>query len=265
MRYAKGSLVISRERDIPLLRQVRNSKFITHSQLFEFMKLGGFDHDRDSFNWRVRRLVKWGHISVCSDVHGAGSAVYRITRAGISVLEHYGQYTIVLNSNSEHLPILAQAFHAIELNTVQLALARNNLIASWQSEIEVAALNTISQSPFQKDYDAIVDVWLQEHPLNEQFRIGERRARFALEYERSLKNIKHYRRIRAALEAEREVDCILYLTSGVELLVPLIQEFGSIKKKLAFAYATSFEHDLLETSVLIGCGSSAVKFRELLQ
>jgi hypothetical protein len=254
MRYRTGSLVISRERDIPLLRQVRNSKFVTHAQLFEFMKLGGFDHDRDSFNWRVRRLKRWGHIGVCSLVHGEGSDVYRITKAGISLLEHYGQYISVLNSNSEHLPLLSQAFHAIELNAVQLALARNNLVACWQSEIEVAAFNTVSQSPFQKDYDAIVDVWL-----------NDRRARFALEYERSLKNTRHYKRIHFALEAEREVDCILYLVAGVELLVPLIQEFGSVKKKLAFAYANCFENDLLETSVLIGSGSATVKFRELLQ
>lgn len=40
MRYAKGSLVINPERDIPLLRQVRNSKFVSHHQLFELMKLG---------------------------------------------------------------------------------------------------------------------------------------------------------------------------------------------------------------------------------
>ncbi len=43
MRYAKGSLVISEERDIPLLRQVRNSRFVSHDQLFEFMKFGGVD------------------------------------------------------------------------------------------------------------------------------------------------------------------------------------------------------------------------------
>jgi len=254
MRYARGSLVVSRERDIPLLRQVRNSKFISHTQLFEFMKLGGFDHHRDSFNWRLRRLRDSGHVSVCPEVHGAGSAVYRVTKKGISLLEHHGQFTTVLNSNTDHLPQLAQAFHALELNAVQLALARNNLVASWQSEIEVASFNTISQSPFQKDYDAIVDVWL-----------GDRRARFALEYERSLKNLKQYERIRAALEAEREVGCILYLTSGVELLVPLIHEFGSIKKRLGFASASSFQNDLLDTAVFLGQGSASIKFRDLLQ
>jgi hypothetical protein len=253
MRYAKGSLVISGERDIPLLRQVRNSKFITHTQLFEFMKLGGFDHDRDSFNWRVRRLRTFAHVSVCSEVTGAGSAVYRITRKGLNLLEHYGEYATVLNSNTEHLPHTSQAFHALELNAVQLALARNNLVASWQTEIEVASFNTISQSPFQKDYDAIVDVWLGDH-----------RARFALEYERCLKGNKHYERISAALDAERELDCILYLTSGGELLAPLIQEFGSVRKKVAFASARSFERDLLDTNV-IRPGGTSVRFRELLQ
>ena len=38
MRYAKNSLVINPERDIPLLLQVRNSRFISHQQLFEFMQ-----------------------------------------------------------------------------------------------------------------------------------------------------------------------------------------------------------------------------------
>src|SRR5579863_3312216 len=83
MRYAKGGLVINPERDIPLLRQVRNSRFVSHSQLFELMRFGGSDRSRDSFNWRVRRLIKSGHIGICSGVFCAGSAVYRITREGL--------------------------------------------------------------------------------------------------------------------------------------------------------------------------------------
>jgi len=38
MRYAKNSLVVSPERDIPLLHQVRNSRFVSHNQLFQFMQ-----------------------------------------------------------------------------------------------------------------------------------------------------------------------------------------------------------------------------------
>lgn len=253
MRYAKGSLIVSAERDIPLLRQIRNSRFITHAQLFEFSKLVGFEHDRDSFNWRMRRLRTSAYISVCSEVQAAGSAVYQITKAGLTVLEHFGECAIVLNSNTEHLPHLAQVFHALELNAIYLALARQNLVATWQSEIEVASYNTISPRPFQKDYDAVVDVWL-----------NDRKARFALEYERSLKNHRHYSRIREALEAERELDSILYLTAGTDLLVPLIQEFESTKKKLFFASAGTFLRDLLDTTV-IGPGAAPCVFRDHLQ
>jgi hypothetical protein len=253
MRYAKGSLVINPERDIPLLRQVRNSKFVSHHQLFELMKLGGFDHSRNSFNWRVKRLLDSGHVGICQSVYGAGSAVYRITKDGITLLEHHGQFTAVLHSNSEHLPHLSQVFHSLELNAVQLALARANLLAGWQSEIEIASFNTISRAPYQKDYDAIVDVW-----------IGDRKVRFALEYERILKSIKQYERIRAALEAERLIECILYLTSGMEVLVHLVHEFQSVRKRLAFAGAATFERHLLDT-VVTGRDGITARFWDVLQ
>lgn len=241
---------MSAERDIPLLRQVRNSRFITHAQLFEMCKLAGFEHDRDSFNWRTRRLRESAHISVCLDVHGAGSAVYQITKNGLTMLEHFGDCAVVLNSNTEHLPHLAQVFHALELNDIYLALAKKNLVAGWQSEIEVASYNTISKRPYSKDYDAIVDVWINDY-----------KARFALEYERSLKNHRHYTQIREAIEAEQQVQLILYITVGTDLLIPLVQEFESTKKRLLFASSSSFQRDLLDT-VVIGPGGAPCVLRE---
>lgn len=254
MRYAKNSLVVNPERDIPLLRQVRNSRFVSHNQLFQFMQYGGFDHCRSSFNWRTRRLVRSGHLSVCEGVFGAGSVVYRISKEGLTLLEHHGQFTAVLHSNTEHLPHTSQVFHSLELNAIQLALARHNVLAGWHSEIEIASFNTISRSPYQKDYDAIVDVW-----------IGNRRACFALEYERHLKSSKHYERIRRALESERQVGCILYLTSGVEILVHLMHEFESVNINVAFANAQDFGELLLDATVVTERNASGVKFRDLLQ
>ncbi len=210
MRYAKSSLVVNYERDIPLLRQVRNFKFVSHHQLFEHMKLAGFERSRISFNWRVKRLVDSGQIAVCANVFGAGSSVYQVTRDGLTLLEFHGHFTTVLHSNTGHLPNKAQVFHALELNNIQLALARKNLLAGWQSELEVASFNTISRTPYCKDYDAIVDVW-----------IDDRQARFALEYERTLKGGRHYQKIRRLLETERQIDTILYLGSGPEVLVHL--------------------------------------------
>jgi len=253
MRYAKGSIVVSAERDIPLLRQVRNSKFVSHHQLFEFMRLGGFDHSRNSFNWRIRRLLDSGQIGVCQRVYGAGSTVYQMTRDGIMLLEHHGQFTAVLQSTTNHLPHPSQVFHSLQLNAVQLSLARANVLANWQSELEIASFNTISRAPYQKDYDAIVDVWVKDHT-----------TRFALEYERTLKNLRQYERIRTALEAEQQIELVLYLTSGMEVLVHLLHEFQSVRKKLAFANAKSFEQQLLDT-VVTGSDGAMTKLRELLQ
>ena len=64
--------------------------------LFEFMKFGGVDRSRNSFNWRVKRLVTYGPLDLCQEVYGAGSAVYRIGRRGIALLEHHGEFTTVL-------------------------------------------------------------------------------------------------------------------------------------------------------------------------
>jgi len=199
-------------------------------------------------------LIKSGHIGICSGVFCAGSAVYRITREGLILLEHHGQFTNVLHSNTQHLPHASQVFHALELNAIQLALAHKNQLASWQSEVEIASFNTISRSPYEKDYDAIVDVW-----------VGDSRARFALEYERTLKSSKQYERVRAALQAERQIACILYLTSGMEVLVHLVHELDSVPKKLAFANAKDFAQTLLETRVFVRGNGPGTRFRELLQ
>ena len=253
MRYAKGSLVLSAERDIPLLRQVRNSKFVSHVQLFEYMKLGGFDRSRNSFNWRLKRLVTSGHVSICSNVVGAGCAVYQITRAGIAMLEHHGEYTTVIHSRTEHLPHLSQAFHALELNAVHLAFARKNLLAGWLSEVEVASFNCISSTPYRKDYDAIVDIW-----------IGTEMKKFALEYERTPKNQKDYRNIQDALQGETQVDCILYLAPNTEMLIRLMHQLKPANCHLAFADARAFAANLLDTHVVTIEGQ-AIPFRNVFQ
>lgn len=254
MRYAKNGLVVQTERDIPLLRQVRNSKFITHDQLFSLSRFSGLERSRDSFNWRLRRLLRAGYLAVCDGFFGAGSAVYRISRDGIHLLEHHGEFATVLHSNTQHLPHTSQIFHSLQLNSIQVALANENLLSTWQSEIEVASLNTISRAPYQKDYDAIVEVW-----------VGAKTAWFALEYERTLKSARHYERVRDALRAERQIACVLYLSSGMEVLVHLLHEFESIGANIALANAKDFGRQLLDTRVLTPRNLAGMPFREVLQ
>src|SRR5438132_9711105 len=93
MRYQKGSISIGTGQDIPVLRQVMQSRFITHDQLFEFMRLGCYEVNRHTFNWRVRRLVENGFLNL----HPVGhSCVYSIAAAGASLLAVTEEYCPVL-------------------------------------------------------------------------------------------------------------------------------------------------------------------------
>jgi len=254
MRYAKGTHSISASRDIPLLVHVRNSKFITHQQLFELAQLASCEHSRESFNWRVKRLVHAGYISASQGNFGNGGVVYRIARPGLIQLENHGKFAASLNSGTQHLPHPSHVYHALELNSIQLALARSNVLITWQSDVETASANTVSTRPLEKDYDAIVDVW-NSHTM----------ARFALEYERTLKSAQQYGKICLALEAETAVGCVLYLTSGEEISMHLAHELSGISKRLAFATAAAFRKDLLDTMVLTHPSDPEVSFRTQLR
>jgi len=250
MRYAKGTFSLSASRDIPLLLRVRNSRFVSHQQLFELLTLSALEYSRQSFNWRVQRLIAGNYLEICSGEFGHGSSVYRITRGGLAQLENYGHFATTFNSKTPHLPHISQAHHALELVAIELELARNKVLVSWKSDLETASLNVISEQPFVKDYDAVVDVW------NDQTA-----ARFAVEYERTLKSAQQYERIRRVLEKEDTVGCILYLTAGEEISLHLARELAGIPKRLAFATSIAFRTKLLDTLVTLYPGQPQVTFR----
>jgi hypothetical protein len=220
----KGSLVITADGDIPLLRLVRNCRFVSHQQLFELLCHDAVLSSRSTFNWRIQRLLKSGGIERQNNLEGV--PVYSITRRGLLELERQGEFLIALNSSTRQMPNPVQVFHALELNSLRLALARNALLVSWQSEVEISTLNMVSES-FQKDYDAILKIWL-----------GNEIREFALEYERSLKNTKQYENVRAALEAERMIGCVLYVTVDSNLLLAVLPHLTPMARRLGFPHRT---------------------------
>jgi hypothetical protein len=254
MRYAKGSLVITAQGDIPLLRQVRNSRFISHEQLFELLQYDSHVSSRGSFNWRVQRLLKAHQLKRLESFSWQGSSVYSITPNGLLELESQGEFAIALHSRSRQMPDRAQVFHALELNAVRLSMIRKALIVSWQSEVEISSANMVSAAPYQKDYDAIVKLW-----------VGTEVREFALEYERSLKSSKQYEKVHAALEAERQIGCVLYLTADPDLLLALLFQLTPISKRVGFLTARSFRERLLTASVTTDARSAMVTLEEFLR
>lgn len=251
MRYPKGSVVITDSGDIPLLREVRNSKYVTRRQLFELLNHEGQLH-QPTYNQRVERLLKGGYLGTVPGLFWQGSAVHSIARKGLLELESRGEVNLVLHSGARHKPNITRAYHALELNEIRLALARSSLLACWQSGLEIASSNLVSAS-FQYDYDAVVSMWLDD-----------RIFKFAVQYERSLGPAKRYAEIREAIAVERSVAGVLYLTVSPDLMFALLCYLTPNVVPLAFAISRSFCQLLLTTPVFTDVQTSAMGFDDFL-
>jgi hypothetical protein len=254
MRYLKGTFVITRERDIPLLRHVRNCRFVAHPQLLELLQYDAVAPCRNTYNWRVQRLLRTGHIQRVEEESWRGTPVYTITPKGLIELESHGEFAVGLNSRTRRMPDSHQVFHSLELNAIRLCLAQNGLLVNWQSEVELSSINMVSSAPYQKDYDAIVKIW-----------IGREVREFALEYERSLKNTRHYESIREALAAERQIECILYLAADYAILLALLHRLSPGSNRVGFLTAQAFREQLLDASVTVDPDRPMISVEEFLQ
>ena len=91
MRYLKGAIALSVTKDLPLLRHVMYSKYVTQMQLWQFMRHSEGESSRGSFWWRIKRLADHGFIArhLVPMVHG--DVVLTIAAPGIVYLvESFG-------------------------------------------------------------------------------------------------------------------------------------------------------------------------------
>jgi hypothetical protein len=251
MRFAKGSIEVNSGQDMQLLRQVVHSKFVTHDQLFEFMTLGAYENNKDSFNWRVRRLVEHGFIEKHYVPEISKKSVYRIGERS----RCFSEFATLLPMKSRKLVVdPSTCTHSIELNQIHLSLARElGLLKTWVSETEIVSRNVLTTSGYAKDYDAVVTV-----------NTGDRTSTFALEYERTPKRKSAYMEIRERLQSETAVDCFLYLASTRNLLSFLIYCFADLPCRL---YLGSFEQFLsspMDTPVLDALNQRRIAFGDAL-
>src|SRR5216683_319558 len=206
MRYRKGSIALSVTWDYPLLRQVLHSGFITHSQLFEFLRLDYCVSSRNVFNNRVLRLVNH-RLLVRHDLPLTNrESVYSISEAGASELVSKGECHVrtdlpAFGNGRSHLN------HALDLNEIHLALKRTGTLVYWTPETEIRSRNDLTANGYWKYYDAVVVV-----------RLAGQDCKFALEYERTPKAGRHYVTVRQRIELETSINQFLYLVPNYDLL-----------------------------------------------
>src|SRR5262245_42337611 len=158
MRFAKGSIELSSNQDMQLLRQVIHSKFVTHDQLFEFMTLGSYENNKTSFNWRVRRLAEHGFLERHYLPEISKKYVYRIGDRSTCFSEFA---TLLPLSFRKRVVDSGTCAHSIDLNEIHLSLARElGLLKNWVSETAIVSRNVLTTRGYAKDYDAVVTVKL---------------------------------------------------------------------------------------------------------
>jgi hypothetical protein len=253
MRYQKGSFELSRAQDLPLLRQVLRSQFVTHDQIFEFMKLGCHEIRRESLNWRIKRLVDHQMVMRHYTPAVANTFIYSIGTLGFLYMQGIGEYCTGSVCARATSPEDSNCFHSIELNELHLALARQNLLDGWIPEIEIRSRNELTNQGYAKDYDAVVTL-----------RLGSSRPLFALEYERSPKTFRQYDGIRKTIDAETLVGEFLYLAANEHLQRFLLQCFAPTKRRLYIGQASEFPLKLLNTPVVEAATGRQMKFGDTL-
>ncbi len=251
MRYAKDSIKLSTAQDYPLLRQVMRSRFATHDQIYEFMTLGCYEIKRQSFNWRVRRLVEHGFLLRLYQPAVARTYVYSIGPLGALRLQGMGEYYSGPQRGGNFDDIACA--HAVELNDLHLALARQSLVEEWIPEVEIRSKNELTSFGYAKDYDAIVTV-----------RAGFRYLRFALEYERSAKKPREYFKIQEEIEGETHLDRFLYLVANEHLQSFLLQFFSKTRRRLYIGLAHNFMTNFLDMAVIHAATGSRTTLTETL-
>ncbi len=238
MRYWKGSIVLSPTRDYPLLRQVLHSGFITHNQLFDFLRLDYSASSRNAFNNRVHRLLEHGLLIRREMPFVNRRAVYSLSQAGALEFVGRGEHYVQPAGNARSNTAQSSLHHSLELNEIHLALKRSGTLVYWMPETEIRSRNDLTASGYWKYYDAIVTV-----------RLAGQDCKLALEYERTPKAARHYLAIRERIEQETSIAHFLYLVPNHDLLWFVAERLGNCRRPVYFGLFRDFLQETLTMPV----------------
>lgn len=228
MRYLAGTIAISDDADVPLMRIVHSAGHLTFEQLYRAIHLGKTKPLWDSLRWRVRRLVDHKFLDR-TDVDGIRSGVLSLGENGELYLQSHESYIVERSNRSRGSRRRHQIWHDVDLFGIRLALRDAGVLGAWESEPEVKAANDFTMHHYAKDYDAVVT-----------FLVDGRRGRIAVEYERTPKWSKEYERLVKTMEADAKVNAFLFLVPNVEMHTFLRHALRAARRPMFIAFANEF-------------------------
>jgi hypothetical protein len=121
-------------------------------------------------------------------------------------LDLVGQGLLSASWDTKRLTDDAQTLHFLVLNEIQIAARKVFNIRRWIGDKELKSLNIAVNHPTQKDYDSIMEL-SSLSDANVAIRVG-------IEYERTVKSKERYAQIRKNLEAETQIQGVLYFVEN---------------------------------------------------
>lgn len=228
MRYRKGTVIVSLEADLPLLRLVHRAGHVTFSQVYRSLFATKEKRLWDTLSWRIRRLVAQEFL-LKTLAPGFPEAVLSLGENGELFLQSNEPFNVerglrVRGSNKRH-----QIWHDVELYEIKLALSGAGVVRQWRSEAEIRAENDFTAMHYAKDYDAVVT-----------FGCGGVIGTVALEYERTPKSSAAYAGICRLIDQEQKLTTVLYLTPNPELQRFLLLSLRTSRRNIVVGLAREF-------------------------
>jgi hypothetical protein len=230
-----SKVILERAKDLGLLKTVRDCRFITSYQLFEFARASNIATSLGSFYWRIGRLVECGLVHTVTFQIGK-YRIYTITRQGLRELENRQECLLSLTSSARVLTKRDEIPHALLLNDIRRRFEQQFRVEWWRTDLLVRAAN-LSTRRYAKDYDAVFSL--------DRSSAGASSLTIAVEYERTLKAEDRYAEISNTLSGENSIDIIdmlFYLCASADMVPLLAQRIALKNLVLGFTVARSFVH-----------------------
>jgi hypothetical protein len=208
---------------------VLHSGLITHSQLFQFMRLDHYSSSRNAFNNRVLRLVKHGLLFRHELPFINREAVYSVSSVAASDMAGKGECGARPIDHLKSSEGQGHLHHSLDLNEIHLALKRTGALVYWTPETEIRSRNDLTTAGYWKYYDAVVVV-----------RLAGQDCRFALEYERTPKATRQYLSVRERIEQETSIAHFLYLMPNHDLLWFVADKLSQCRRAVHFGLLKDF-------------------------
>jgi hypothetical protein len=247
----KGLSLLNPAKDLPLLQLIRDATFISRQQI-ELLIAGRTEEvNYRCRNRRLERLVELNQIQIYPQCFPYPGRIFAITQAGINTLQVTGMGILSVSADTETLADVGQVPHFIGLNQIEIAARKAFGVRRWIGDRQLKSLNIASNRPTQKDYDSIAEI-ASPSDSNAIIYLG-------IEYERTIKSKDRYAQIRKKLEAERQIQGLLYFADTETNASLLSREVYSATVPVGVVIASQFQTNGVDAMLLVVQDRSVIR------